>query len=329
LTNPSSNLHVFTNSLGGTSTNTSEIAKFGGDSNGMGALRMYGYRVSNGSDWTTSDIRLQRIVDATQMGYISFTGGTVQGELAFGISGGSTEVMRINSSGNVGISNVNPQYKLTVQDTQDQIFLQTGNNNYGAIMSAKDEGSGVVPFQIKTMRGDTVTTRLTINNDNGNVGIGSTQPSQMLDVVGRGAFSNGIHIPGYAAETNAGVTFDGSSWYTITSFNTDFGAGAGLYLLMINWGNETNTTYYWYGEAVGITFINSSQNANFSAEPGNTLYLNQRYHQRTQGAFEFRTAPGPSGTGGNSLGYGPQTIQVKAPVATNTIYFNVYLYHMG
>jgi hypothetical protein len=94
------------------------------------------------------------------------------------------ERMRITPTGNVGIGTNSPSYKLQIKSSENQLFLQTGNDVYGTIISSKDEGNGVVPFQIKTMSNGVVNTRVTINNGNGNVGIGTNNPGVKLQVGG-------------------------------------------------------------------------------------------------------------------------------------------------
>jgi hypothetical protein len=95
-----------------------------------------------------------------------------------------TSGIRINENGNIGIGTNSPSYKLQIKSSENQLFLQTGNDVYGTIISNKDEGNGVVPFQIKTMSNGVVNTRVTINNGNGNVGIGTNNPGVKLQVGG-------------------------------------------------------------------------------------------------------------------------------------------------
>ena len=113
---PGATLHVYNNSLGSTTGNSTDILHFGGDSGGAGALLLTAERLSTGSDWSSTGLRLQKIVDVTKMAYVQFGSNTgdVSGELLFG-TGDATERMRITSSGNVGIGTNNPLGKLHVQ----------------------------------------------------------------------------------------------------------------------------------------------------------------------------------------------------------------------
>ena len=69
-------------------------------------------RASNGADWTTTTMRLQGRVDASDFGYVDLVSGGAQG-LAFG--SGANEFMRIVASGNVGIGTSSPGYRLDVE----------------------------------------------------------------------------------------------------------------------------------------------------------------------------------------------------------------------
>jgi hypothetical protein len=115
-----------------------------------------------------------------------------------GYQGNQTEAMRILTNGNVGIGTNSPSYKLQIKSSENQLFLQTGNDVYGTIISSKDEGNGVVPFQIKTMSNGVVNTRVTINNGNGNVGIGTASPAVKLHVHGSGSSTGAVRYFNYS-----------------------------------------------------------------------------------------------------------------------------------
>jgi hypothetical protein len=65
------------NTLGSTAGSSSEVLNIGnGSSSQFGRLSCWGYRSGNGSDWATTEIRIQKIVDVTSMQYIAFPGST-------------------------------------------------------------------------------------------------------------------------------------------------------------------------------------------------------------------------------------------------------------
>ena len=86
-------------------------------------------------------------------------------------------------SGNVGIGTTNPDAQLHIgPKDNNHIYLASANNLYGWKLETIDSQSGNVPFKI-TKRTDGVdTTVLTIKNQDGNVGIGTTNPQNKLDV---------------------------------------------------------------------------------------------------------------------------------------------------
>jgi hypothetical protein len=314
-------LHVYENTLGTTAGNSTDIVKFGGGSGGPGALLLTSERVSNGSTWTTTGLRLQKIVDSTKMGYIQFgEDGDLTGQLIFGNSD-ATERMRITPAGFVGIGTNAPSARLHVKasgtgnpnvnglfvynptsgsgdaiiaarvngaggdpylsfdvagvagwafgvdssdssklkwssnwdslsaatkmtlDTSgklgigtdapgaqlqigpqdnDHLFLASVANNYGWILDTDDQGSGSVPFRIKRKTAGNDSIALTIKNDNGYVGIGSTVPAHPLVIQ---SFSQNV---GLRLESGADTYMVMSSNVLAASYNNMTTAGDNL-----------------------------------------------------------------------------------------------------
>jgi len=103
----------------------------------------------------------------------------------------------VNSVGNkVGIGTDNPGAQLQIGPVDnDHLFLASSANNYGWILDTDDQGSGAVPFRIKRRVSGTDTVALTISNDNGFVGIGTTLPLNDLHVFrAAGDATNGLFI---------------------------------------------------------------------------------------------------------------------------------------
>ena len=102
-------LDIGTTSLGTTATNIVPWLRLTGFSNNCDQLNIYHRRYAAGSDWSTAEIRIQKMVDATDMQYISFKGGynNTIGSLVFGFQ--NTEQMVIENDGNIGIGTSNPE----------------------------------------------------------------------------------------------------------------------------------------------------------------------------------------------------------------------------
>ena len=219
---PSAPLHVYNNSLGQTTGDSTDILKFGGDSNGAGALLLTAERLSDGSNWASAGLRLQKIVDVTKMAYVQFGSntGNVSGELLFG-TGDATERMRITADGDVGIGTTGPNAKLEVHNSGaaasigDLVADFTGSwirigdarssRTFSGGSGIKFLDSGVAhysvgqldgKFKISVSSGDGNSLFPSgyiegINMDtSGNVGIGTTSPDEKLDVYGNIKLSN-------------------------------------------------------------------------------------------------------------------------------------------
>ena len=122
-------------------------------------------------------------------GFISFESG----------DGAYTERMRITNSGNVGIGTETPAEKL---DVYGNIRIHTGNElrfnnaNVGAYRDSNDlrlAGYSSIQFLSSPTSMGSQTERMRIDNT-GNVGIGTTSPSQTLTVEGAISSSGDIYI---------------------------------------------------------------------------------------------------------------------------------------
>ena len=113
---PDSMLEVNSGSLGTTGGNELPVLNLQFASSNLDRLTVTARRKSTGTDWQTAAHKIQRTVDITDMGYIQFgKNGADDDLLTFGK--GSTEYMRIDGVGDVGINKTNPSAKFHVNGT--------------------------------------------------------------------------------------------------------------------------------------------------------------------------------------------------------------------
>jgi hypothetical protein len=134
---------------------------------------------------------------------ISGQDNILYGEIAFNVRKYTTdsfdEVMRINNRGSVGIGGAPASDSvLTVRgaDTNNK-YIRTINNNGTAYFGTIADGTGVIESNtsLKFTTGSSFTERMRIDSS-GNVGIGTSSPSTVLDV------RNSINIGGAGQDSN-------------------------------------------------------------------------------------------------------------------------------
>ncbi|MFA6074015.1 MAG: hypothetical protein WC758_07910 [Candidatus Woesearchaeota archaeon] len=144
----------------------------------------------------------------------------------------SSERMRINEAGNVGIGATNPTSLLYVNSSTNSAWatqiLNNGTTNAHGLYVYLGASSTGVPFRI-----DKGTTTYLLMDTSGKVGIGTTSPTHTLNVVGNSNFTGNVSI-----RSNLGIsgiasnTIEGSAPYvrfsSVSSNNyTDIQQGAG------------------------------------------------------------------------------------------------------
>jgi hypothetical protein len=194
--------------------------------------------------------------------------GSVSRDLAFGaqLSGVPTEYARLTSSGNFGIGTTTPANLLDVYGTASPTISVT-NPSSGATLSAISNPASVS----RVLLGNTTTNaagrvqydnalnalslwtnsnqRLTVDTS-GNVGIGTTSPSQALSVQGNGLFSGNLSV----ASLTATSTFTVSGLSTFTSgilATASSTIGDGITGLTVS-GAATTTGNAYFAGNVGI-----------------------------------------------------------------------------
>ena len=112
------------------------------------------------------------------------------GILAFGTS--STEKMRIDSDGNVGIGTASPNSTLSVGSTDGGAVITAGGTNTHLTLNAMGAQGALIFGAGGVANGVQGTERMRIKSD-GNVGIGTDSPNAKLDLVG-GDITGGLKI---------------------------------------------------------------------------------------------------------------------------------------
>ena len=165
--------------------------------------------------------------------------------------------MVIDQTGNVGIGTSSPEAQLHIgPKDNDHIYLASSNNDYGWKIDTDDQGAGEVPFRIIKRLNDVDTTVLTIKNQDGNVGIGKTDPDAKLHVNGNAIIGD---VGGYATNgyTDAQLTLGGT--HNTNLYNQD----DQIKLLISGGNNDAGSPYY-------IMCEDENGNDQFYVKGGNT-----------------------------------------------------------
>jgi len=162
----------------------------------------------------------------------SNTGIYSSGADQLAIATNGTERMRLDSSGFLGLGTSSPGARFHVNNSAalssvpaigslgGLLNATVGTNDYGLISGALNTGAYF--FQAQTTNGTSATYPISLNPNGGNVGIGTTSPTTLLDVSADTIRVRTARTPASASATGATgeICWDANYIYVCTAANT-------------------------------------------------------------------------------------------------------------
>jgi hypothetical protein len=141
-------LEIANDNLGNTAGNTVLWQRIRGQSANTDQLQIFHRRYTAGTGWESAEIKIQKVVDATAMHYISFKGGTVStlGYLVFGFQ--NTEQMVITNDGNIGMGTSNPQDAAILDISSSSRGFLVPRMNTSEIALIQNPANGLIVYNI-------------------------------------------------------------------------------------------------------------------------------------------------------------------------------------
>jgi hypothetical protein len=213
-------------------------------------------------------------------------------------SGGSnTERMRITSAGNVGIGTTSPESVLHTKQANATILVQDTSTGYASteayIKFSGTDGSGnfrtdidkAIGYKDNSLVFEHAGSETMRINSSGNVGIGTTSPSQKLDVSGNaritGAIYDSTNLPGTSGQVLSS-TATGTSWIDAAG-----GGGGSSTIYRQTFSGDNSTTIF----TLSNTIVD---------EANTQVYIDGVYQSKlnysTSGTSLTFSTPPPTGT---------------------------------
>ena len=164
-------------------------------------------------------------------------------------TGGGTERMRIDSSGNVGIGNTVASTINSANGTGN-LVVGSGSGTEGITIYSGTTGEGTLQFADGTSGAATYVGQINYNHSSnfmsfganasermridssGNVGIGTTSPQEKLDIDGNIAISGNTLFE--EVTSGAGMPSSGGNKSVNTAYDSTFSLTAGKWLILVN-----------------------------------------------------------------------------------------------
>jgi|688.fasta_scaffold01227_35 hypothetical protein len=164
------------------------------------------------------------------------------GEVGIGtdvLTGTASQTLQVTGgayvSTRLGIAQTNPNTALHIGpyngNTLPHLYLASGNNLYGWRIDTQDFGGGSVPLRIWRRVNGTDTESVTILNQSGNVGVGTTTPTQSLHIQGNARITGAVYDSTNSAGTSGQVlqsTVTGTQWTTQGTLSVAYADNAGI-----------------------------------------------------------------------------------------------------
>jgi hypothetical protein len=299
---PSATIHVNTGNSPNTAFGSNTAIRVSGalDGGNLSIFDIMHYRDSTaGTGWNVTATRMQQRIDWTWMAWQQFNGYGNPSGISWGTGSGSNrqdvvERMRLDSSGNLGIGTTSPRARLSLgmlvankvfslYDDLNTAFYGMGID--GAEYKILAPSAAKFTFNTYNVGADTTTARMTLDSS-GNLGIGTSSPSEKLHVNGNLLLENNFAIKQKMANGTA------TNLIAIDSSNSFRVAGGYSTAVHIH-PDATSDTYLHFNNSGSVVVGNNTTATNMYIQNGNLTIgngtVNSGYKLQVNGSFAATT----------------------------------------